>query len=483
MAATISTKAISTKKTIYYFIIIALMFGIGLLPPFASLTPYGMDVLGVFLSLVFAWTVDIVMWPTLLGFIYLATISNSTFLTVFTTAIGNQTLLQTMVVLAFTYALGACGLLEYLGKWTMSLNIVKKGPYWFFGTFLVVGYIGSALTLNNSGIMIMLWAVYYQIAGTVGIKRFSKFSNCMMIGLAVGCYHGSVFFPFSLWANVVSGLYTNAAGEPLNTPFGFYILYNGITGILMIAAFILLTKYVIRPKIDFDLSAAQIHKHDLHMTGSQKFALASIFASCVFLLAPSFLPKDWALTTWLSNMNIGGCFIIIMIILSFFKNEDGKSVASLVDNVKYGINFQQFFLLASAFYLASLVTSESTGISPLLVSIIDPILNGKTATFSIIFLVFFGTILTNCINNVVSTSLMLPFILASAESLGINIIVLMTALTFMLVQGCALPSGSVIGGILHSTKDWLRGKDVYIYAIFYTIVLALIVSMTAVILN
>ena len=39
-----------------------LMLGVGLLPPFASVTPIGMKILGVFLGCIFAWIRGEIIW-------------------------------------------------------------------------------------------------------------------------------------------------------------------------------------------------------------------------------------------------------------------------------------------------------------------------------------------------------------------------------------------------------------------------------------
>jgi len=477
------TNIFDRKIIIHYTIIVVLMFGIGFLPPIATITPFGMKILGVFAALLYAWTNNIIMWPCFVAIIYLASFQDLTVLAALSAVVGNQTLLQVMAVLAFCYALESCGLMSYLGSWVMSQKIIQKGPYYFLATFWIFAYVASALTFNNAGVMLIVWAVFYQIADEIGIKKHSKYANVMLIGTAVIAYHGSVFFPFALWPNVVFGLYASVAGEPIVIPYAMYMGFNLLTGIIMITLSIVITKFVLRPEVSFDLKTASIGEKELKMTVSQKFAAVSLLVIVAFLLAPSFMPNDSAIKIWMSNMSIAGIFMMIMVLLSFFKKPNGDSVSPLENNIQYGINWQQFFLLGLAFYMASILTTPETGIAPLLSNLMAPILEGKSAIFVICFFIIFGTILTNCINNVVSVSLLLPFVLLFGPQLGLNMMVLIAALTFMLVQGCALPSGSVIGGLLHSNKEWLHAKNVYFYSLFYTSVLAVIVCVCAVIMN
>ena len=66
----ISMAAKNTKSYIHVAIMLALMLGIGYLPPFAQVTPLGMKVLGVFLGLVYGGVLSIfygpVSWDSLL---------------------------------------------------------------------------------------------------------------------------------------------------------------------------------------------------------------------------------------------------------------------------------------------------------------------------------------------------------------------------------------------------------------------------------
>ena len=79
--------------------------------------------------------------------------------------------------------------------------------------------------------------------------------------------------------------------------------------------------------------------------------------------------------------------------------------------------------------------------------------------------------------------MIIPIAAALAPILNINITVLIIGLLIALIQGTALPSGSAIGALLHANKEWMKAKDVYLYAIFYTIIVAISVCVLCIILN
>ncbi len=59
-----------SKNTFYYInivIMFALMFGIGQLPTFGQVTPLGMQILGIFVAVLYGWCTVNLLWPSLFG--------------------------------------------------------------------------------------------------------------------------------------------------------------------------------------------------------------------------------------------------------------------------------------------------------------------------------------------------------------------------------------------------------------------------------
>ena len=67
-------------NTLYYLhstIGLLLIFGFGHLPPFGTVTPVGMQVLGIFAGMIYLWSFVSVLWPSLLGIIALVSCHTS----------------------------------------------------------------------------------------------------------------------------------------------------------------------------------------------------------------------------------------------------------------------------------------------------------------------------------------------------------------------------------------------------------------------
>ena len=63
------SSATNTKYFINSAIAVALMVCFRFIPPFGAMTPLGMELLGIFLGLLYAWiTVDMI-WPSIVGLV------------------------------------------------------------------------------------------------------------------------------------------------------------------------------------------------------------------------------------------------------------------------------------------------------------------------------------------------------------------------------------------------------------------------------
>ena len=467
-------------KSIHTIIIVLFMIGLGFLPPIGAMTPFGMKILAIFIGLIYAWTLGLVIWPSMLAIILLATVQpGTTFLAVLSACFGNQTLWQCVWAIIFCYAINKCGLMTVIGRWLVSRRFVKKGPFWLVSTFWLACYILSVLTLNSVPPMLMLWSVYFEVMRQLGISKFSAYSNIVMIGMAVIAYLGSVFFPFSPWAIIINGIFAST-GETALPSYGAYFAFAALVSLVYFILALAFSKFIIRPAIDFDVSLVQA-EGDARLTLNcpQKVALGCLLGMFIFLMLPSLLSDTWLLTLWLNKIGFVGAFIIVILILSFVPSAEkpGEKAIDLLEVVKNGMNWSQFFLLALAFYMATLLTSESTGISALLAQLVSPLLTGRSALATIAIVVIGGAVITNCINNVVTASILIPIAIAYCALNGVSPTILCLSFSIILIQGCVLPSGSAMGGVLHSSQEWLRPKDIYLYAALYTLLLAVIVTL------
>ena len=74
MAKEISQAQKDRRYYIHSIIGLIIMFGFGLLPPFSTVTEFGMKMLGILLGLIYLWSFVDMGWPSVVGLIaYLMT--------------------------------------------------------------------------------------------------------------------------------------------------------------------------------------------------------------------------------------------------------------------------------------------------------------------------------------------------------------------------------------------------------------------------
>ena len=73
-------------------------------------------------------------------------------------------------------------------------------------------------------------------------------------------------------------------------------------------------------------------------------------------------------------------------------------------------------------------------------------------------------------------TLVIPIAMTFVASNGVIAPVLVTLFVVVLTQGAILPSGSPLGALMHGYSEWLRPKDVIIYASIFVFSLAAVAA-------
>ncbi|MBQ3119715.1 MAG: hypothetical protein IJC12_02500 [Peptococcaceae bacterium] len=471
----------NNKTMIHSIIIIALVLGFGFLPPIGAVTPFGMKVLGGFLGCIYAYTVGIIMWPSLFVMFYLAFIQGTTFNAVIASAFGHQSVWMIAIALVFCAGLSKCGLLTTISQWLLSKKIIKKGPYYFLASIWGITWILGVITMAPIPTFIMMVQMAHELMEQVGVKKYSAYSNLLICGLAVFAYVGGSIFAFTGMTLIVFSTFISSGWTDTISYFN-YTLYTLAVTVVFFASSLIITKFVLRPRIDFDITNLTLTSvKKLSLTQAQKIALICLAAVIVLLFLPSFLPAESAITSAINKIAFPGAAIIVAIVLSFTPKESGSKehVMELDEEFKNSFNWNQIMLLATIFIFSSLLTSPTTGITDLLMSLTAPIFAGHSAFVTLLLLVLAACIVTNCLNNMVTVALLTPIAITYAGTAGLDVNLVLAAYGLIITQGCALPSGSAVGALLHSNTDLIKSKSIYGYASLYTLILAVMAVVVA----
>lgn len=195
------------------------------------------------------------------------------------------------------------------------------------------------------------------------------------------------------------------------------------------------------------------------------------------MMVPSYLPDSLAIKDILSQLGLVGSLGLLCVAMALSIDKNGESILDIGKGVVEGVPWGLIFMLAAAMVISPMIVSDDTGISVAILNILNPIVSGMNSTVFIAFMVIIGMILTNCVNNMVVASLLIPISIPILESNGGSIPLMVALFSMTLTQGIVMPGGSALGAMLHGQKEWLKSTMVYKYATVMMLFLAIVISV------
>lgn len=453
-----------TKRDLFplhVVITFVLMFGFGFLPTFSTITPEGMKLIGIFLGLLYGWTASSLVWPSLLGVAAIGILDIMPLGDFLKISFGNETVIFIFLLFFFIGFAEENGLVRFLGDWFLSRKIVHGRPWMLTFILLFAAFVGGAL-VNELVSIFIFWGIYYTIAKEFGFKPFDKYSTLMICGIAFcGGTAAATTLPFKLGPLIWLDSYTEVTG--IEIPYVKYVLFALPLCILSVIAFTLIIRFVFRPDVSAlkQLDENFIDKSALKLNKNQKIAFGFIFLLIILLLAPSFLPKTLPGVSILANLGNAGIMILVIVLMSVVR-VDKKP---LMDFKKYAknVSWDIYLLFIMVLPLASLLTSDMTGITPAIVQGLSPMLAGKSSLLFAFIVLFSGALLTNVSNNgvlgIVYINLMCPL----AEAMHIDVFPIVAVMMFTIQLAYLTPAASAPAAMVFSNSKWVKTKDVIKY--------------------
>lgn len=125
------------RAYLHVIVFFALIFGTGFLPPL-GITEMGMNILGVFLGLLYGWSFIGFAWPSMICLVALGFTGYAEPASIIASAFSHPAVLFTIFVLAFTTYCDKSGINAVMAKWFLSRSIFAGHP-WIFTASVLVG--------------------------------------------------------------------------------------------------------------------------------------------------------------------------------------------------------------------------------------------------------------------------------------------------------------------------------------------------------
>ena len=281
----------------------------------------------------------------------------------------------------------------------------------------------------------------------------------MIFGIVFAAQVGMCMIPFKQVPLTVIGAFENISGIQID--YAKYMLIAILCCVACSILFVLIGKFIFRPDVSklANLDASKLDKgNNLQLTKVQKIVLSFLFALVALLLLPSFLPKDFILTKFLTGIGGTGTCIFVVGVMAAIK-VDGKPLLPMKKMIDKGVAWGIIFLLAVVQPLSAAMTVEDSGITAMLMKFLNPIFGGHSPIFFMLVIGLIAAVLTNVMNNGALGVALMPIVFSYCTAnqidpqMSVIMIVLCVHLAFL------TPAASSSAALLHG-NEWIRSGDI-----------------------
>ena len=461
-------------KYVHFAVTFAFMFLFRFVPPVGTITPYGMAIIGIFIGLIYGWSVDAdnLCWSSLMGIVALGVTDFGNAGTALATAFGNESVLLMLMSMFSVGMLQESKLTEWISNKLMGAKFTQGKP-WVLTAFIVIVPALATILVNQTVVALMMFVIYEEIFKQAGYKKGDLYPAMVLMGFMVICSVCLSLFPFRGWCLMSVGMATRA---------GIAINMSGwmITEVVAIAVtcvgWMLIMMFTPGCKVEKlkEIDITQFQQESKPLTGKQKAVLIVTVANLIGCIFISFLggSEGWRLV--MKNIGVYG-WVLLMIVIAMVWHVDGEPV---LDKKKAPAFFYWDLILvvAVAMVVANQLTNASTGVTAMIGGLMAPLFGLPDFAF-LLALGVITFLATNFANNVAVTITMMTIAMTMAAQVGFNLQVALMVITIYGVIGLLTPAGSVNGAMIHA-HAFTTTKSAYISGtimlVFMTIVMAVV---------
>lgn len=466
---------LSLSKWINTSITILLMVGVGFLPPIGTITPYGMKVVGIFLGAVYGWSTVSIAWPSFLAMVLLAFSGAMPFNTVIVSGFGTQIVFLMILMFIVVAILDEKGVTRFLSAWVASRKILEGRP-WLFSFAILWGNAVIGGAGGGFASLIVFFGIIANIAERFHYQPYSRYPTLMMIGLCFSSLLGSTLFLFTGNPLILMGAYQELTGYQANGLI--YTSYALIITTLALICYIFICKYVLKPDVRAlkAIDNTVVNANDLVLKKDQKCTLIFFAAMLITLLLPGALPQSSTVKALLSGLTPAGCvafWLVIMLIIRI----DGQPLFNLQKAASQGIIWDTVWISCVVLPMSGLLTSDAVGFKALLVSLLEPILSGRSTIIFVVLVLLFSTIMTQFATNTIIGLIFIPIIYSFSVTMSFNAVPILVLMLISIHLAVLTPAASPWAALLFGNMQWLKPGDIYKYGIIFTLILLVLLTL------
>lgn len=457
---------------VHVLVMLFFMFGFGHLPPIYPLEMLGMQVLGIFIALLYAWTFIDFIWPSLLGILALGLTEYDTMVNVFKAGFGNDTFIMVLFMFIWSEFLYQAGTIQYIAHYLVSRKVCLGRPWLFtFMIFLAAYIMGAMISLTAT--IIIMWSIFYEICFVCGYQKGDKWPAYGLVGIAYCSMLGYAVFPYKVVSALALSSFTAYTG--LTVDFGTFVIVSFILSFLAMLLYLVVGKVFIKPDVSLLQSDTDLflEMRSQKMTPMAKLGASTIILLLIMLLLPEYLSNP--LAALFGQLKITGSICLIVLILTVVHIE-GRPALDFVKCIRSKtVAWDMLILYVATMPCSAALSSDKTKIMDLVSYYGDSLFSHMGPMMFVIGFTLFAALLTQFAHNLVLAAVLTPIMCNFAIVAGANLTASVIMLCFALGIALATPGASSPGALVYANREWISAKRAYGYGITSVITSVIII--------
>ncbi len=465
---TVTTHPEIQKKIVRNYINIAIIFGVMILfhfiPAPAPITPLGMQIIGIFLGLIYGWSTCGMLWPSLAGILMLGfTEYGVNPQTALGMAITNATAIMSLTAFIALNYISESGLINYVSTWLVTRKFVIGKP-WVFMIFLwAMGVLISGI-FNCIVLILFMFEFLIPLFKEMGYTKEDMLPTYMLLGTSAIPGLLTVwpwFMPNSIYTR---GIISSAIGYDIGAIA--YVMCIVFPMVLMAILYVLIGKFLLRVDTSKFANSADLMLAKIEATGGngltaeQKrgaWVLAFFAVGCAL---PSIFPSTWPIISIFSRLGVVGVSMITVIAVIVLMTKDGTTFTTF-NRLMHAMDWNIILLTAAIMTIAGSITSEGTGIVAALSMVMMPLLSKMSMVAFVIAVMVIMCIISQFSMNMVLQMIFAPLLGPVLVQAGFNPMIAVMAVYLGTQMAFLAPSGSMMAAFVFAKTDWVKPSYIY----------------------
>lgn len=452
-----STNVAGQNKAVKHYInsaiTIVLMLSGFFLPTIGQLTELGMQLLMLFVGMVYGWCTCGMLWPSflaivLLGFTSYATgVENS--LGMFA---GSSTTISMFGALLVMGYINSVGLTDKAALWILTRKFVAGKP-WAFSIFLFFACFILGICLQPVSVTLIVWSFMAKVFAEIGMGKEDGYTTFIIVGVCLLGGYGGLVLPFMPHAFIVANYFVLGTGAALS--LGEYVLAISLPMITLVLLYWIIGRFIFDGKKFAEGSRAIMENgnNDLSLNKEQKGAFLVLIIFVVVMILSSIFPSSWKVTQILTKLGVGGVTAFITIALLILWNKSGKPLGDFATMVTGGISWDLLWLVGVVMVIGPAMISGDTGLVATFAGLIVPLINKVGTIPFCIILVVFLCVVTQFAMNMILQMVFIPLLAPIFASMGVNPVLIVMLIFFGSQLAILSPSASIQAAMCFGNED------------------------------